>query len=73
MATGMLRRRLLKKTILENGSQKSGLEMDAEAKENASTWGSWDPRAKGKKAAQEVAITSVQGGNLGHEDKISLG
>lgn len=46
--------------------------MNVEAKENANTWVSWDLTIERKKATQGAATTSVQGGNLGHEDKISF-
>lgn len=46
---------------MENDSQKRGLEVDVETKENEIPEG------------PEVATTSVQGGHLGHEDKTSFG
>lgn len=49
MATGMLRRRLLKKTILENGRQKSGLEMDAELRRMPGPEGPETPGPKGRR------------------------
>lgn len=48
--TGMSRRWLVKKRTLEHGAQKTGLEMDVQAKESASDWGPWAPGVKGKKA-----------------------